>query len=137
MLLINNKECELTQEDISFCYFTNRKILGYGLEVALKFTINNKQGYIDLTFGYEVTDDVKLFINREYQGIPYYDNITIEVFDTINYYDTRIESNITIKTYDIKDNKLHLSFDVNDELINISYDGCPNITISSDVKEED
>ena len=46
-----------------------------------------------------------------------------EVFDMVKFLDSEIESEIRIKINDIKDGKINVNFEVDDDLIKIKYDG--------------
>lgn len=46
-----------------------------------------------------------------------------EVFDTVKFLDSEIECEIRIKINDIKDGKINVNFEVDDDLIKIKYDG--------------
>lgn len=81
---------------------------------------------MNLDAGFEKSNDIKVFLNREYNGIPFENDnqfIYFEVFDTEKFLDTEIESKIMIKFEDLKDNKVKVFFELNDELIKIEFDG--------------
>ena len=48
------------------------------------------------------------------------------MFDTEKFIDTDIESKIVVSLKEIKANKVHAIFEVNDELIKIKFDGFLN-----------
>lgn len=127
MLSIDNKKLKVTKQEIFVGNIINNGIKGYDAWITLEFiNEDNVKGYLNLDVGYEKSNDINVFLNREYNGIPFFDDdqfIYFEVFDTEKFLDTEIESNIVIKFEDIKDNKVKVSFELNDELINIKYTG--------------
>lgn len=127
MLSIDNKKLKVTKQEIFVGNIINNGIKGYDAWITLEFiNEDNVKGYLNLDVGYEKSNDINVFLNREYNGIPFFDDdqfIYFEVFDTEKFLDTEIESNIIIKFEDIKDNKVRVSFELNDELIKIKYTG--------------
>lgn len=127
MLSIDNKKLEVTKQEIFVGNIINNGLDGYDVGLTLEFiNEDNVKGYLNLDVGYEKSNDINVFLNREYNGIPFFDDdqfIYFEVFDTEKFLDTEIESNIIIKFEDIKDNKVRVSFELNDELIKIKYTG--------------
>lgn len=127
MLSIDNKKLKVTKQEIFVGNIINNGIKGYDAWITLEFINEDTvKGYLNLDVGYEKSNDINVFLNREYNGIPFFDDdqfIYFEVFDTEKFLDTEIESNIIIKFEDIKDNKVKVSFELNDELINIKYTG--------------
>ena len=127
MLSIDNKKLKVTKQEIFVGNIINNGLDGYDVGLTLEFiNEDNVKGYLNLDVGYEKSNDITVFLNREYNGIPFFDDdqfIYFEVFDTEKFLDTEIESNIVIKFEDIKDNKVKVSFELNDELINIKYTG--------------
>lgn len=88
MLYIDNKKIEIIEQIIYVGEFTKNGNKGYNINIQLLF-INiesNEKGYINLDVGFEKNNDIKSFLNREYNGIPFDSNdnqfIFIEVFDT-------------------------------------------------------
>lgn len=127
MLSIDNKKLKVTKQEIFVGNIINNGLDGYDVGLTLEFiNEDNVKGYLNLDVGYEKSNDINVFLNREYNGIPFFDDdqfIYFEVFDTEKFLDTEIESNIVIKFEDIKDNKVKVSFKLNDELIKIKYTG--------------
>lgn len=127
MLSIDNKKLKVTKQEIFVGNIINNGLDGYDVGLTLEFiNEDNVKGYLNLDVGYEKSNDINVFLNREYNGIPFFDDdqfIYFEVFDTEKFLDTEIESNIVIKFEDIKDNKVKVSFELNDELIKIKYNG--------------
>lgn len=127
MLSIDNKKLKVTKQEIFVGNIINNGLDGYDVGLTLEFiNEDNVKGYLNLDVGYEKSNDINVFLNREYNGIPFFDDdqfIYFEVFDTEKFLDTEIDSNIVIKFEDIKDNKVKVSFELNDELINIKYTG--------------
>ena len=81
---------------------------------------------MNLDAGFEKINDINVFINKEYNGIPFENDnqfIYFEVFDTKKFLDTEIESKIIIRIEEIKENKAKVFFELNDELIKIKFDG--------------
>lgn len=131
MLYIDYKKLEITKQNIYVGRFTNHSEEGYNICIKLEFINNDNKGYLHLNAGFEKNNDINAFLNKEYNGIPFENNdnqyIFFEVFDTKKFLDTEIESKIIIRLKDMKDNKVETSFEVNDELIKIKFDGCLDV----------
>ncbi len=128
MLYIDDKNFQITKQEIYVGKFTNNGVKGYNICIKIDFvnTDNANKGYLYLNAGFEKTNNLNTFLNKKYNGIPFdCDNefIWFEVFDTDKFLDTEIESKIIIKLGDIKDNKVKVFFELNDELIKIKFDG--------------
>ena len=127
MLNIDDKNLKVIKQEIFIGKFTNNGDEGYNVCIGLKFvSYDNVKGYLHLDAGFEKSNDINIFLNREYNGIPFeMDNqfIYFEVFDTEKFLDTEIESKIIIRFEDIKDKKVKTFFEINDDLIKIKFDG--------------
>lgn len=127
MLNIDNKNLKVTKQEIHIGKFTNNGDEGYNVCIRLKFVNDdNVKGYLNLDAGFEKSNDINAFLNREYNGIPFENDnqfIYFEVFDTEKFLDTEIESKTLIKLEYINDNKVKAFFELNDELIKIKFDG--------------
>ena len=125
MLYIDNKNIEVLEQKIFVGTYTKNGIKGYNINIKLTFiNIDNKEkGYINLDAGFEKDNNINCFLNKNYNGVPFENNIFFEVFDTEKFLDTEIESNIILKIKELKDNKIETFFELNDELIKIKYDG--------------
>lgn len=127
MLYIDDKDLRITKQEIHVGKFINHGDEGFNICIGLKFVNNdNTNGYLNLDAGFEKTNDINAFVNKEYNGIPFENDnqfISFEVFDTEKFLDTEIESKIIIRLEDIKDNKAKVFFELNDELIKIKFDG--------------
>lgn len=127
MLYIDDKDLKITKQEIHIGKFINHGDEGFNICIGLKFVNNdNTNGYLNLDAGFEKTNDINVFLNKEYNGIPFENDnqfIYFEVFDTEKFLDTEIESKIIIRLEDIKDNKAKVFFELNDELIKIKFDG--------------
>jgi len=133
MLIVNENEMIITKEELKIGKLIINGEEGYNLCLSLDFVYNNQKGYINLSAGYEKENDIKLFINKEYKGIPFDHNNNeigiFEVFDTQKFFDTEIESEIKLILNNYNNNQIHAQFEVCDELINIKYDG--SLTVSN------
>lgn len=131
MLYIDNKQYEITKEEISVGNFTNNGIKGYDLNLELEFKYNSKMGFLNLSVGFSKDKNINNFLNRIYKGIPY--NIDdnqinfFEVFDTEKFLDTEIESEIILNVESIEDDKVKVFLTISDVFINIIYNNCLNI----------
>lgn len=125
MLYIDNKNIKVIEQKIFVGKYIKNGNNGYSVNIHLSFTNNDtkEKGYINLSAGFAKEDNITYFLNREYNGIPFEDDIFFEVFDTEKFLDTEIKSNIVIKLKEIKDNKVNTYFEVNDELIKVKFDG--------------
>ncbi len=128
MLYIDDKMFKIVNQDIFIGEYMKHGNHGYNINMQLEFINidNNEKGYINLDAGFEKDRNIDNFLNKEYNGIPFEDDIFIEVYDTKEFLDTQIESNVVIKLKEIKDNKVEVFFEVNDELIKIKFDGYLN-----------
>lgn len=113
MLLIDGREFEVTEETAFLGNISYNKVNGYNIRLELRFIDGDKKGYINL------------FLNKEYSGLNFdgYPFMYFEVFDTVKFLDSEIECEIRIKINDIKDGKINVNFEVDDDLIKIKYDG--------------
>lgn len=125
MLLIDRREFKVTEETAFLGNFNNNKVNGYNIRFELHFIDGEKKGYINLDTGFEKEKDINLFLNKEYSGLNFdgYPFMYFEVFDTVKFFDSEIECEIIIKINDIKDGKINVNFEVDDDLIKIKYDG--------------
>ncbi len=125
MLYIDNKNIEVLEQKIFVGTYTKNGIKGYNINIKLTFiNIDNKEkGYINLDAGFEKDNNINCFLNKNYNEVPFENNVFFEVFDTEKFLDTEIESNIILKIKELKDNKIETFFELNDELIKIKYDG--------------
>ncbi len=125
MLYIDDKNLEITNQKIFIGKYVKNKENGYNIKIQLSFiNVNNKEkGYINLYVGFEKNNDIYCFLNKEYDGLPFEDDIIFEVFDTEKFLDTEIESKISIKLKRIINNKVEAFFEINDDLIKIKFDG--------------
>ena len=126
MLIIDGNEYKIEQEQVNVSLYTVQGIKGYALFIKVSFTYNDKNGYFNLDAGYEKSDDIRYFLNREYKGIPFQniDQVSFfEIFDTEKFLDTEIESDVILTLSDLKDNKVFAKIELNDELIKLNYEG--------------
>lgn len=129
MLYIDNKKLKIIEQKIYVGEFILDGIKGYNINIQISFVNvdSNVNGYINLDAGFEKSNDINSFLNREYNGIPFDSNdnqfVFFETFDTEKFLDSDIESKIMIKLKDIKNNKIEAFFEVDDELIKIRFEG--------------
>lgn len=126
MLIIDSRELSVIGHQIKVGNCTINGVKGYNLNIQLKFTNNEENGYLNLSAGFEKSSDIMNFISKEYVGIPFdvSDNsIFFEVYDTEKFLDTEIESEIVLKLKEIVDDKVEVYIEVNDELIKIKFEG--------------
>lgn len=126
MLVIDGKEYEVRLEEVKVGNFRLNGVEGHDVCLFLEFyDENDVNGYINLNGGFELEEDINYFINREYKGLNFEDgdHISFEVFDTKKFLDSEIESEIKFTVGDMEDDYIYVNIEVNDELINIKYDG--------------
>lgn len=125
MLYIDNKNIEVCEQKIFVGTYTKNGNKGYNINIQLSFinTDNKEKGYINLDAGFERDNNINNFLNKDYNEVPFENDIFFEVFDTEKFLDTQIESNIILKLKKMHDNKVETFFELNDELIKIKYDG--------------
>lgn len=130
MLKINDKEYNVTLEEISVGRLTYNGVEGYQLKLYFEFLDEScENGYIDLHCGYEAENDINYFVNRDYEGYNFETDdghIWLEMFDTINYYDSEIDDLIKVKVKDMEDDNIYVEIDINNELVDLKYDGKMN-----------
>lgn len=138
MLYIDDKKIKIIKQEIYVGTFMKNADKGYNINISLEFinTDNNKKGYINLDVGFEKNNDIRSFLNKEYNGMARGgdDNqfIFFEVFDTEKFLvDSDIESKIIIKLKDMKEGKIVTYFEINDELIKIRFDGYLDINFET------
>lgn len=125
MLYIDNKEIEVIEQKISVGIYTKDGNKGHNINIRISFiNLHNKEiGYININAGFEEDNDINCFLNKNYNEIPFENDIFFEVYDTEKFIDTEIESNIVLEIKGKEDNKVETSFELNDKLIKIKYDG--------------
>ena len=123
MLYIDNKNYKIANQKIFVGKYTKNGESGYNINIQLLFIDpdSKEQGYINLDLGFEKDNDINNFLNKEYVGIPFEDDIFFEVFDTKKFLDTEIESKILVKLKEIIDDKVKVIFELNDDLIKIKF----------------
>ena len=121
MLYIDDKDLKITKQEIHVGKFINHGVEGFNICIGLKFVNNdNTNGYLNLDAGFEKTNDINAFVNKEYNGIPFENDNQFIYFEV---FDTEKVSKIIIRLEDIKDNKAKVFFELKDELIKIKFDG--------------
>ena len=128
MLKINKNKMNVSKQTLKIGRFTKNGIKGYDININLIFENNNKKGYLNLSTGFENDNIITSFINKEYRGIPFDGNANneinfFEIFDTENFFDTEIENEIKLTIENIVDNKIKVIIVLNDNLININFNG--------------
>lgn len=133
MLLIDGKEFEVTSETVFLGNINNNGDQGYNINFKLLFKDGDKNGYINLDTGFEKNKDINLFLNREYSGLNFdtYPFMFFEVFDTVKFLDSEIESEIKIRINYMVGDKVNVTFDIDDDLIKIKYVG--NLTLIKNI----
>lgn len=71
MLHIDRKEVQIIKQQIKIGNFTNNGVKGYDLIVHLEFNNDDKIGYLNLSVGFESTNNISDFANKKYRGIPF------------------------------------------------------------------
>jgi len=129
MLFIDDKHVRITKQCIRVGEFMKSGEQGYNINIQLLFVNidTDEDGYINLDFGFEKDNNFNVFLNREYIGKPFDEDdnqfIYFEIFDTENFLDTEIEGQIVITLGSIVDDKIEASFELDDELIKVKFDG--------------
>lgn len=130
MLKINEKEYNVTLEEISVGRLIYNGVEGYHLKLYFEFLDeNDTNGYIDLHCGYEAENDICYFLNREFVGYNFESDeghIWLEMFDTVNYYDSEIDEPIRVKVKDMEDDNIYVEINIDHELVKLSYEGKMN-----------
>ena len=124
MLKIDDKEYEVTIQNIKICNFIDNFDKGYDIDIQIKF---GKKGFLNLSAGFEKDNNINNFINKEYIGNPYQVEDSqinfFEIFDDTKFLDTEIVNKIKLKIGNIVDNKIEASIELDDDLIKIRYYG--------------
>ena len=131
MLNINNKEYNVLSSDIKYVNATYNSRKGYSILVSLDIELNNEKGYISFYVDFFDVRDFKNIENKQYVELPTELNskITmIEIFDTKNFIDF-IDSEVDLKFGNINNNQIQMILKINDELINLQYEGILNIKL--------
>ena len=129
MLKINNEDYKILSSEIKYVNATHNKQRGYSILVTIDIKLNDAKGYISFYVDFFNTNDFQNKENKEYIELPTDLNskITmIEIFDTKKFVDF-IDSDVTLKFGNIIDNKIEMKLNINDELINLEYQGMLNI----------
>lgn len=123
MLKINNEEYKVLSSEVRWVDATYNKRKGYSILVDIKLNHNGINGYINFYVDFFDNRDDNYIINKKYVELPSELNpkiYSIEIFDTKTFIDL-IDSNVTLEFGNIKDNKIYMKLDINDELIKIEY----------------
>lgn len=125
MLKINNEEYNILSSEVRWVDATYNKRKGYSILVDIKLNHNGINGYINFYVDFFDNRDDNYIINKKYNELPSELNskiYSVEIFDTKTFIDF-IDSNVTLEFGNIKDNKIYMKLDINDELIKIEYEG--------------
>lgn len=123
MLKINNEEYKVLSSEVRWVDATYNKRKGYSILVDIKLNHNGINGYINFYVDFFDNRDDNYIINKKYVELPSELNSkidSVEIFDTKTFIDL-IDSNVTLEFGNIKDNKIYMKLDINDELIKIEY----------------
>ena len=123
MLKINNEEYNILSSEVRWVDATYNKRKGYSILVDIKLNHNGINGYINFYVDFFDNRDDSYIINKKYNELPSELNskiYSVEIFDTKTFIDL-IDSNVTLEFGNIKDNKIYMKLDINDELIKIEY----------------
>ena len=123
MLKINNEEYNVLSSEVRWVDATYNKRKGYSILVDIKLNHNGINGYINFYVDFFDNRDDKYIINKKYNELPSELNSkidSVEIFDTKTFIDL-IDSNVTLEFGNIKDNKIYMKLDIDDELIKIEY----------------
>ena len=123
MLKINNEEYNVLSSEVRWVDATYNKRKGYSILVDIKLNHNGIIGYINFYVDFFDNRDDNYIINKKYVELPSELNSkidSVEIFDTKTFIDL-IDSNVTLEFGNIKDNKIYMKLDINDELIKIEY----------------
>lgn len=124
MLKINNEEYNILSSEVKWVDATYNKRKGYSILVDIKLNHNGINGYINFYVDFFDNRDNNYIINKKYNELPSELNskiYSVEIFDTKTFIDF-IDSNVTLEFGNIKDNKIYMKLDINDELIKIEYE---------------
>ena len=125
MLKINNEKYNILSSEVRWVDATYNKRKGYSILVDIKLNHNGINGYINFYVDFFDNRDDNYIINKKYVELPSELNSkidSVEIFDTKTFIDL-IDSNVTLEFGNIKDNKIYMKLDINDELIKIEYKG--------------
>ena len=124
MLKINNEKYKVLSSEVRWVDATYNKRKGYSILVDIKLNHNGINGYINFYVDFFDNRDNNYIINKKYNELPSELNskiYSVEIFDTKTFIDL-IDSNVTLEFGNIKDNKIYMKLDINDELIKIEYE---------------
>ncbi len=124
MLKINNEKYNILSSEVRWVDATYNKRKGYSILVDIKLNHNGINGYINFYVDFFDNRDNNYIINKKYNELPSELNskiYSVEIFDTKTFIDL-IDSNVTLEFGNIKDNKIYMKLDINDELIKIEYE---------------
>lgn len=124
MLKINNEKYNILSSEVRWVDATYNKRKGYSILVDIKLNHNGINGYINFYVDFLDNRDNNYIINKKYNELPSELNSkidSVEIFDTKTFIDL-IDSNVTLEFGNIKDNKIYMKLDINDELIKIEYE---------------
>lgn len=123
MLKINNEEYNVLSSEVRWVDATYNKRKGYSILVDIKLNHNGINGYINFYVDFFDNRDDNYIINKKYVELPSELNSkidSVEIFDTNTFIDF-IDSNVNLEFGNVKNNKIYMKLDINDELIKIEY----------------
>ena len=130
MLKINNEEYNILSSEVRWVDATYNKRKGCSILVNIKLNHNGITGYINFYVDFFDNRDDNYIINKKYNELPSELNskiYSVEIFDSKIFIDL-IDSNVTLEFGNIKDNKIYMKLDINDELIKIEYEEMTSIS---------
>lgn len=122
MLKVNDVDYKIKSKEIKINKSTIQFDKGYSLNILIEY---NKKSYINISVGFENHNNIVNFLNKQYIGYMFSENNNdindFEIYDEKldKFYDTEIESNIMVNIGGIKDNKIPININLNDELIKV------------------
>ena len=129
MLKINNNEYKVLSSEIKFVNATNNNIKGYSILISLDIEFNNIKGYIAFYVDFFNDMNFKNIENKRYEELPTNHDSKIEmieIFDTQEFINF-IDSIVKLEFGCIKNNRIEMSLNINDESIKLDYQGELNI----------
>ncbi len=129
MLKINNIEYDVVSSEIKYVDSVHNKEKYYSILVNINIELDGNSGYIRFYIDRFKNRDINNIKNKKFIDLP--TNLDskinmIEIFDTNNFIDF-IDSKVIVDFKNVIDNKIETKIIINDESINLEYQGLLDI----------
>ena len=125
MLKINDKECKLISEKLSFSNATINFVKGYSPLVDIKYILDDYEGYINFYVCFMNNKNFHNLEGKKFKSNPWKMGGPISCMEIYynNFYIEDVDSDVEVAFNKILNNKIETSFYINDKSIKVEYNG--------------